>query len=98
MIKQKAEEAEAILVDTGRLMVEAGSVIALRSARIGQCDLAAGDEMVRMVGEKVWVGWEWSVALATGALGHDPGTVARRSLKHYRRAVRANLDRLSAQG
>jgi hypothetical protein len=86
----------ALLDAAGALWVEAGSVIALRAARIGQGDPGAGDEMVRMVAEKVWAGWELGFALAWGQLGHDPSTVFSRTLKHYRRAVQANLDRLSA--
>lgn len=87
---------EALMRDAGKLMVEAGSVIALRTVRIGQGDPGAGDEMMRMVTEKVWAGWEWSMALASGQLGHDPGTVCSRTLTYYRRAVRANLNRLSS--
>ncbi|HUD27702.1 MAG TPA: hypothetical protein VMQ93_02445 [Novosphingobium sp.] len=89
-------DASGLLDDAGKLWVEAGSVIALRAARIGQGDPGAGDEMVRMVTEKVWAGWELGFALASGRLGHDLGTVCSRTLKHYRRAVQANLDRLSA--
>lgn len=88
--------AETLLRDTGRLWVEAGSVIALRTARIGWGDPEAGPEMVRMVTEKVWAGWEIGMALAWGQLGHDPETVCRKTVTHYRRAVRANLRRLSA--
>ncbi|MEE4454046.1 hypothetical protein [Novosphingobium resinovorum] len=88
--------AEALLRDTGKLWVEAGSVIALRTARISLGDPQAGDEMLRMVTEKVWAGWELGVALAMGQLGHDPETVCRRTVTHYRRAVRKNLRRLSA--
>jgi len=95
-MKSDSAAPEAILLDAGKLWVEAGSVIALRTARIGQGDPGAGDEMLRMVTEKVWAGWEWSMALATGQLGHDPGTVCSRTLSHYRRAVRANLQRLSS--
>ncbi|WP_404482340.1 hypothetical protein [Novosphingobium sp. BL-52-GroH] len=91
----KSDSPEALMRDAGKLWVEAGSVIALRTARIGQADLGAGDEMLRMVTEKVWAGWEWSLALASGQLGHDPGTVCSRTLTYYRRAVRANLHRLS---
>lgn len=87
---------EALLRDTGKLWVEAGSVIALRTARIGWGDPQAGDEMVRMVTEKVWAGFEVGMALATGQFGHDPETVCRRTVNHYRRAVRKNLRRLSA--
>lgn len=88
--------AEAMLRDTSKLWVEAGSVIALRSVRISLGDPESGDEMVRMVTEKMWAGLELGVALATGRLGYDPGTVYRRTVKHYRRAVRGNLRRLSA--
>lgn len=94
-MKPSSSTAEALLSDASKLWVEAGSVIALRTARISKGDPGAGDEMVRMVTEKVWAGLEWSVALANGQLGHDPGTVCSRTLDHYRRAVQANLDRLS---
>ncbi len=88
--------AEALLRDTGKLWVEAGSVIALRTARIGWGDPDAGDEMVRMVTEKVWAGLEVGMALATGQWGYDPETLCHRTVSHYRRTVRENLDRLSA--
>jgi hypothetical protein len=88
---------DTLLLDAGKLMVESSSVIALRAARVGWGDPGAGDEMVRMVTEKVWASWELGVAMATGGLGYDPGTVCSRTVTHYRRAVRANLRRLSAE-
>jgi hypothetical protein len=95
-MKSSSAAPEALIRDAGKLWVEAGSVIAMRTARIGQGDAGAGDEMLRMVTEKVWAGWELGFALASGQLGHDPGTVCSRTLQHYRRAVRANRLRLSA--
>lgn len=89
--------SDTLLLDASRLMVESGSVIALRAARVGWGDPGAGDEMVRMVTEKVWAGWELGMAMATGGLGYDPGTVCSRTVSHYRRAVRANLHRLSTE-
>lgn len=94
-MKHEVAAAEALIHDTGKLMVEAGSVIALRTVRLGLGD-AGGDEVLRMVAEKFWAGWELGFALATGQLGHDPSTVCSRAVSHYRRAVRANLKRLSA--
>jgi hypothetical protein len=95
-LAENLADASGLLDDAGKLWVEANSVIALRAARIGQGDMGAGDEMVRMVAEKVWAGWELGFALASGKLGHDPSTVCSRTLKHYRRAVQANIERLSA--
>lgn len=97
-MNQNVAAAEALMRDTGKLWVEAGSVIALRAAQIGQGNPNAGDEMVRMVTEKVWASWEVGMALATGQFGHDPGTMYSHTLRHYRRAVRANLRRLSTAG
>lgn len=94
-MKSDSTTPQALMHDVGQLWVEASSVIALRTARMGQGDPDVGDEMVRMVTEKVWAGWEWGMALATGQLGHDPSTVCSRTLTHYRRAVQANLTRLS---
>lgn len=88
--------AQTLIRDAGQLWMEAGSVIALRSARITMGDPDAADEMVRMVTEKVWAGLELGVALATGQLGYDPGTVCSRTVSHYRRAVQGNLRRLRA--
>lgn len=89
-------DVSGLLDHAGKLWAEANSVIALRTAQIGQGAEGAGDEMVRMVAEKVWASWELGFALASGQLGHDPGTVCSRTLQHYRRAVRANIERLSA--
>ncbi|MFC3212868.1 MULTISPECIES: hypothetical protein [Novosphingobium] len=85
-----------LLDEAGKLWAEAGSVIAMRTARINRCDADAGTEMVRMVTEKVWAGWELGIAFAMGQLGHDPETVCRHMVSHYRREVRKNLRRLSA--
>lgn len=95
-LAENLTDASGLLDDAGKLWAEANSVIALRAARIGQGDAGAGDEMVRMVTEKVWASWELGFALASGKLGHDLNTVCSRTLQHYRRAVQANIERLSA--
>lgn len=83
------------LRDASQIGHEAGAVVALRLARIGRGDDGARDEAALMVNEKVWAGFELNVALMTGKLGWDPATIGQRTLRHYRRLVRANLRRLS---
>ena len=82
-------------MDAWLLGAEAANVIALRTARLALCDADAALEAQRMVAEKGVAAWELGVALATGQLGSRPETVARRTVAHYSKRVRANHRRLT---
>ena len=69
-------------------MAQRGALIALGGAE-GQ------RETERMAAEKAEAAWDLGMALATGGLGVRPETVARRTLEHYGKRVRANSRRLS---
>jgi hypothetical protein len=70
-------------------------VIAQRSAVLALGGAKAQLEAERMVAEKAEAAWELGLALATGELGVRPETVARRTLEHYGKRVRANGRRLA---
>lgn len=77
------------------LGAESAAVIALRSIKIAAGGPAAETEARRMVSEKIEAAQALGVMAATGALGFTAPGVADKSLKHYRRKVRANRRRLS---
>jgi hypothetical protein len=82
-------------LDTWLLGAEAMGVIAQRGALIALGGAKAQLEAERMVAEKAECAWQLGIALATGGLGARPETIARRTLGHYRKRVRANRRRLS---
>jgi hypothetical protein len=82
-------------LDAWLLGAEAACVIAQRSAKIALGGAAAQAEAELMVAEKAQAAWELGLALATGGLGMRPETIARRSLAHYSKRVRANRRRLA---
>jgi hypothetical protein len=85
----------ALGLDAWLLGAEAACVIAQRSAKLALGGTEAAAEAELMVAEKAEAAWELGVALATGALGQRPETIARRSLAHYGRRVRATRRRLA---
>jgi hypothetical protein len=85
----------ALTLDAWRVSAEAACVIAQRSAKLALGGAEAQLEAQRMVAEKAEAAWEVGVALATGGLGVRPETIARRTLAHYGKRVRANRRRLS---
>ena len=82
-------------LDAWLLGVEASSVMALRTAKIALGGAEAEAEAGQMVTEKALAAWDLGVAFATGGLGMRPETIARRTLEHYGKRVRANRRRLS---
>ena len=82
-------------LDAWLLGAEAMGVIAQRSAVLALGGAKAQLEAERMVAEKAEAAWELGLALATGELGMRPETVARRTLEHYGKRVRANGRRLA---
>ena len=82
-------------LDAWLLGAEAANVIALRTAKLALGGAEAELEAQRMVAEKAQAAWELGLAFATGGLGVAPETIARRSVAHYSRRVRANRRRLT---
>lgn len=82
-------------VDSWLLGTEAAAVIALRTAKLAIGDAAAWQEAHLMVEEKSAAYLALGVALATGRMGARPETIARGTVVHYRRRVRANRRRLA---
>jgi len=77
------------------LGAEAASVMALRTAKLALGGAEAELEAQLMVAEKAQAAWDLGVAFAKGALGTQPVTIARRSIAHYGKRVRANRRRLT---
>ena len=88
----------ALGMDAWLLGAEAMSVMALRSTKLALGDAEAGQEAQRMIAEKAEAAWELGLAFATGGLGMNPETIARRTVAHYGKRVRANHRRLSRPG
>jgi hypothetical protein len=82
-------------LDAWMLGAEAMGVMAQRGAVLALGGAKAQLEAERMVAEKAQAAWDLGLALATGGLGVRPETVARRTLEHYGKRVRANRRRLS---
>lgn len=80
--------------DMWMLGAEAGTVMALRMAKIAAGGTAGAAEADLMVTEKVRAGIELQTRLMTGALGITPLKATQGTLKHYRRKVAANRKRL----
>jgi hypothetical protein len=80
--------------DSWALGLEASSVIGLRGLRIAAGGPSADAETRRMVSEKAEAAAAWQVLALTGGLGATAPAAASKTLKHYRRKVRANRRRL----
>jgi len=70
-------------------------VIGQRGLRIAAGGPAAEAETHRLVSEKAAAAAEWQILAMTGRLGASAPTAAARTLRHYRRKVRANRRRLA---
>lgn len=81
-------------IDAWALGIEASAVIGLRTARMAAGSIDAAEEARLMVSEKMLAAFELQTALMTGRLGNDPLTGTRKTLRHYRRRVKANRKRL----
>ena len=93
--RRKSADPFTLGLDAWLLGAEAMGVIAQRSALIALGGAKAQLEAERMVAEKAEAAWDLVMAFATGGLGVRPVTVARRTLAHYGKRVRANRRRLS---
>ena len=75
--------------------VEVASVVALRSLKFASGGDGDGREMRLMVAEKVEAAQALQAMALSGALGVTAPAIVGKTLKHYRRKVRANRRRLS---
>lgn len=82
-------------LDAWRLSAEASQVVALRGVTLARGGLEAWQEAERMISEKSAAGMSLGMALAAGKFGANAKDVARGTLGHYRRRVRANRRRLT---
>jgi hypothetical protein len=81
--------------DAFTLGMEAAAVIAQRSLILAQGGAQAQAEAVRMVSEKAEAATALAMRAALGGLGQQPATVAAKTVRHYRKKVRANRRRLA---
>ena len=93
--RKPASNPMALAFDSWMLGAEAASVIALRTAKLAMGGAEAQAEAQRMISEKAVAAFALGTALATGKLGSRPETIARRTLAHYGKRIRANRKRLS---
>lgn len=94
MARSTGENWLSIGLDSWLLGIEAAMVIALRTATLAFGGAAAWHEAQRMVREKPAAHLALGVALASGRMGSSPHAIARGTVVHYRRRVRANRRRL----
>jgi hypothetical protein len=80
--------------DAWTLGMESSAVIGLRVARIAMGGPGASAEASRMMLEKLDSAVELQTALVTGRLGATPLASTQKTLRHYRRKVKANRKRL----
>lgn len=80
--------------DAWMLGAEAASVMSLRTLKIATGGDPSGREAARMVAEKMEAAQALQAMAVTGALGFTAPSVVDKTLKHYRRKVRANRRRL----
>ena len=81
-------------LDAWALGMEASAVIGLRTAKMAAGGVDAAEEARLMVSEKMLAAFELQTALVTGRLGDNPLTGTKKTLRHYRRKVKANRKRL----
>ena len=84
-----------LTLDTWTLGLEASSVIGLRTLKLAAGGAEAQKEAALMVSEKMQSLLTLQAKGAVGGLGLTPEKVARTTLSHYRRKVRANQRRLT---
>jgi hypothetical protein len=81
-------------MDAWVLGMEASTVVGLRVAKMAMGGAGADDEARRMVSEKMQAAFELQLAMMTGQLGTTPLAGTRKTIRHYRRKVKANRKRL----
>lgn len=80
--------------ESWNLGIEAAEVVAMRVALLGTWDARARAEAALMISEKVSASLSWHWQAMSGGLGSTPCSVARNTVAHYRKTVRANRRRL----
>lgn len=82
-------------LDAWALSWEAAGVVGLRMMKLAEGGAAGEAESRLMVSEKIEAGLSLQLLALTGGLGANASTATDRTLRHYRRKVRANRRRLS---
>jgi ABC-type sugar transport system substrate-binding protein len=85
----------AVGLDAFALGLEASTVIGLRTMKLAAGGAKGEAEARRMVAEKVDAAVALQHLAMTGALGFSAPSAAAKTIKHYRRRVRANRRRLA---
>jgi len=81
--------------DAWLLGLEASFTVGLRALKMMSGGRAAEAEARRMISEKIDAGQSLQAKALTGGLGMTAPSAAAKTLKHYRRKVRANRRRLA---
>ena len=81
-------------MDAWALGLESSTVIGLRLTKMATGGVDSGEEARLMVSEKMGSALELQAAMLTGGLGTTPLAGTQKVLKHYRRKVKANRQRL----
>ena len=84
----------SLAFDTWMLALDSSLVINRRLAKLALMDGPAFAEAQLMVAEKVEAMAALQFKAVTGGLGTKPETGAKRTIAHYRKAVRKNRKRL----
>ena len=84
-----------IAADAWLLGLEASYVITLRMLKMAAGGAAANAEVHRMFSEKFLAASSLQSQALIGALGYTAPGVAKKSIRHYRKSVRANRRRLT---
>ena len=93
---RRSKSRTSLSMDIWALGMEASTVIGLRSLKMIMGGAAAEVEAKLMVDEKIKAALAMQTALMMGKLGSDPVRASGIVVKHYRRKVRANRQRLNA--
>jgi len=92
--RRKTDPWTRVAADAWLLGIEASTVVSLRMLKLAAGGPAARTESRRMVSEKLAAAQSWQRLALTGGLGGSAPTAAGRTLRHYRRKVKANRRRL----
>jgi hypothetical protein len=76
--------------DMWKLNMDAGAVMAMRTAKIAQGGRAAVAEANLMVSEKVGAAVEAQIGMVAGSFGRLSEALRKKLLRHYAAKVRAN--------
>lgn len=94
MSRRRCNAPLALAWEGWLLGCEAAAVVSLRGMKIAAGGSAAQAEARRMMSEKLDAAVAWQTLAMTGALGATAPAAAAKTLRHYRRKVRANRRRL----